>query len=92
MALAPPYKYFSGSSYEARSMNPEVKFEEQKIQWVSEKNVKIKIVMSDASIKEGIAERNVKKLKVNQLVQFVRIGFCRVDKVDKDIVLYYSHK
>ena len=48
--------------------------------------------MPDAGVKEGIAEANVKKLKVNQMIQLVRIGFCRVDKVDKDIVLYYSHK
>lgn len=77
---------------DAKFISSEIKFESQKIQWVPQKNVKIKIVMPDASIKEGIAEQNVKKLKVNQLVQLVRIGFCRVDKVDKDIVLYYSHK
>jgi glutamyl-tRNA synthetase len=77
---------------DAEFVSDEIKFESQKIQWVPEKNVKIKIVMPDVTIKEGIAETNVKKLKVNQLIQLVRIGFCRVDKVDKDIVLYYSHK
>jgi len=77
---------------DAKFISADVKFESQKIQWVSEKNVKIRVVMPDGSTKEGIAERNVAKLKVNQLVQFVRIGFCRVDKADKDIVLYYSHK
>jgi glutamyl-tRNA synthetase len=77
---------------EAKYISNEIKFESQKIQWVPEKNTKIRIVMPDGSMKEGIAEINVKKLKVNQLIQLVRIGFCRVDKVDKDIVLYYSHK
>jgi glutamyl-tRNA synthetase len=77
---------------EAKYISQEIKFESQKIQWVPEKNTKIKIVMPDGNIKEGIAENNVKKLKVNQLIQLVRIGFCRVDKVDKDTVLYYSHK
>jgi len=77
---------------DAKYISSEIKFESQKIQWVPQKNTKIKIVMPDGSTKEGIAENNVKKLKVNQLIQLVRIGFCRVDKVDKDIVLYYSHK
>jgi glutamyl-tRNA synthetase len=77
---------------DAKYISSEIKFESQKIQWVPQKNTKIKIVMPDGSVKEGIAENNVKKLKVNQLIQLVRIGFCRVDKIDKDIVLYYSHK
>lgn len=77
---------------DAKFVSEEVKFETQKIQWVPEKHVKIKIIMPDGNVKEGIAEMNVKKLKVNQLIQLVRVGFCRVDKVDKDIVLYYSHK
>jgi len=77
---------------DANFISPDIKFESQKIQWVPERNVKIKVVMPDGSTKEGIAEKNVARLKVNQLVQLVRIGFCRVDKVDKDIVLYYSHK
>jgi glutamyl-tRNA synthetase len=77
---------------DAKYISSEIKFESQKIQWVPQKNTKIKIVMADGSVKEGIAENNVRKLKVNQLIQLVRIGFCRVDKVDKDIVLYYSHK
>jgi glutamyl-tRNA synthetase len=77
---------------DAKYISSEIKFESQKIQWVPQKNTKIKIVMPDGSVNEGIAENNVKKLKVNQLIQLVRIGFCRVDKIDKDIVLYYSHK
>jgi len=77
---------------DAKYISSEIKFESQKIQWVPQKNTKIKIVMADGSVKEGIAENNVRKLEVNQLIQLVRIGFCRVDKTDKDIVLYYSHK
>ena len=77
---------------DAKYVSNEIKFESQKIQWVPEKNTKIKVVMPDGSVKEGIAENNVKKLKVDQMIQLVRIGFCRVDKVDKDIILYYSHK
>jgi glutamyl-tRNA synthetase len=70
----------------------EIKFESQKIHWVSEPNVKVKIVMPDGNVKEAIGEINMKKLKEDDLIQLVRIGFCRVDKVNKDIVLYYAHK
>ena len=66
--------------------------ETQKIQWVSEPNVKIKIVMPDGSIKKAIAESEVKNIKVGELIQFPRIGFCRCDKSGKDIVLYFAHK
>ena len=69
-----------------------VKMESQKIQWVSEPNVKIKIIMPNGIEKEAVAEPDLKKIKEGQIVQLVRIGFCRVDKVNKDIVLYYAHK
>jgi glutamyl-tRNA synthetase len=71
----------------------EVKYEIPKIHWVSEPNVKIKIIMPNGKVKTGLAEPNVKDLKINELIQFYRIGFCRVDKVGKrEIVLYFAHK
>jgi glutamyl-tRNA synthetase len=69
-----------------------IKMELQKIQWISESNVKIKIIMPDGSKKDAIAEHDIKKVKEGEMVQLVRIGFCRIDKVNKDIVLYYAHK
>jgi glutamyl-tRNA synthetase len=77
---------------EAEITSKKVKMDVQKIQWVPEENVRIKIVMPDGTSREGIAESSIKDLKVNQLIQLVRIGFCRVDKADKDIALYYAHK
>jgi len=77
---------------EAEVTSKKVKMEIQKIQWVPEENVKIKLIMPDGTSKEGMAESSIKGLKVNQLIQLVRIGFCRVDKADKDIALYYAHK
>ena len=73
-------------------ISKEIRFEDPKIQWVSEPNVKIKIVMPDGSLKEGIAEPALANLSENSLVQLIRIGFARVDKVGKEIVLYFSHK
>ena len=62
-----------------------------KIQWVSEDNVPVKIVMPNGSVKEGIAEPEVKSLKIDDIIQFYRIGFCRVDQ-KKPVVFYFTHK
>jgi len=76
----------------AKFVSNEIPYDLQKIQWISEPNAKLKIVMPDGSTKTGVGEINMKKLKVGQLIQLVRVGFCRVDKINKDIVLYYAHK
>jgi len=76
----------------AEYLGDKIKFEIPKIHWVSEPHVKIKIVMPDGSERKALAEPEIKKVKKNQIIQLVRIGFCRVEKADKDIVLYYAHK
>jgi glutamyl-tRNA synthetase len=76
----------------AEFKSKKIKMDDPKIHWVSEDNVKIKIVMPDGSVKEAVAEPDVRNLKVNDLIQLYRTGFCRVDKANKDIVLYFSHK
>lgn len=76
----------------AEFISKNIKFESQKLHWLSGPNVKVKIIMPDGNVKEGIGEPDMRKLKKDDLIQLVRIGFCRVDKVNKDIVLYYAHK
>jgi len=70
----------------------EMRQDTQKIQWVSEPNVRIEVVMPDGSVAKGMAEPNMKRVKRDDLIQIIRVGFCRVEKADKDIVLYYAHK
>jgi glutamyl-tRNA synthetase len=70
----------------------QVKPEMQKIQWVSEKNVPIKVVMGDNSIVKCIGEPEVKKLKPNTELQLIRFGFCRVDKTKPKLSMYFTHK
>lgn len=77
---------------EAEFVSEKVKFEVPKIQWISELNIKIKIIMPDGSVKEAIVEPEIKKIEENNLIQFVRIGFCRCDKIDEEIVFYFAHK
>jgi len=76
----------------AEFISKEIVMKMPKIQWVSEKNIPVSIVMNDGSIKKGITESETKKLKVNDRIQFVRFGFCRLDKVKPDLVFYFTHK
>ncbi len=62
-----------------------------KIQWVSEENVPVSIVMDNGTKKKGIAEPEVKGLKVDDIIQFYRVGFCRLDNKEK-LRFYFTHK
>ncbi len=64
----------------------------QKIHWVSEPNVKIKVVMPDGSTREGLAEQSIENVKVDDIVQLQRSGFFRCDQTDKELVFYFAHK
>jgi len=50
------------------------------------------VVMPDASVVEGIAEGNCKSLHVNDVIQFERFGFTRVDKLNKKLTAYFAHR
>ena len=64
------------------------------IQWVpTEKNVTVSVMQPDATIIKGFAEQGLKVEKVGAVIQFVRIGFCRVDQMaDGVISLYFAHQ
>jgi len=70
----------------------EIVREMQKVQWVSEPNLKVKIVTPEKIIK-GLGEPNLARLKPGDLIQMERIGFGRVDRVSsKEIVVFFAHK
>jgi glutamyl-tRNA synthetase len=69
----------------------EVKEEVPKIHWVSVPYVKIRIVMPNGSEKEAMAEESVKYLKEGEIVQFYRVGFCRLDNKET-LTFYFAHK
>ncbi len=69
-----------------------VRSEMQKIQWVSEKNVPMKIIMEDNNIVKCIGEPEIKKLKPNTGLQLIRFGFCRIDQTKPKLILYFTHK
>ncbi len=65
----------------------------QKIQWVSKSAVKTEILMPDGTVVKGVAEPNIKKLKVGAIIQFERFGFCKLDrKLKTKQVFCFTHK
>lgn len=54
--------------------------------------VKVEVLMPDKKTAKGLAEPLVKNLKVGDIVQFARFGFCRLDDKKKDkLVFWYTH-
>ena len=79
-------EFYSWSVHEARRVKAPI------IHWVPTQNyVDIKVIMPDGNEIKGVGEYNCKNLKVNQVVQFERFGFVRVDSVNEEIVCYYTH-
>ena len=65
----------------------------QLIHWIPMREAfPCKVVMPDASENEGFAESACKKLKPNDVIQFERFGFVRIDEVSPELKAYYTHK
>ncbi len=62
-----------------------------KIQWVSEPNVKVKIIYSGKTV-EALGEKSMKKLSVGDIIQMERVGFGRIDKKEDVIDIVFAHK
>jgi glutamyl-tRNA synthetase len=63
------------------------------IHWIPKgEEIPCQVVMPDAAVNEGIAERACKKLKSDTVIQFERFGFVRVDKNDARLTAYFAHK
>ncbi|MBI2558834.1 glutamate--tRNA ligase [Candidatus Woesearchaeota archaeon] len=54
--------------------------------------VKVEVLMPNKEVKKGLAEPMVKNLKVGEVVQFARFGFCRLDSKKSDrLMFWYTH-
>jgi glutamyl-tRNA synthetase len=51
-----------------------------------------KIVMPDATVAEGVAESACRKLKPDDIVQFERFGFVRIDQIDTKLIAYFAQR
>ncbi|MBU0466813.1 MAG: glutamate--tRNA ligase [Nanoarchaeota archaeon] len=65
------------------------------IHWlpVSKKLTKVKVLMEDGKEIKGFGERDLKNVKVGEIVQFERFGFVRLDSVKKGgMEFWWLHK
>lgn len=70
------------------------KYGEKIIHWlpVQKDLLKVEVLMPTKEVKKGLAEPLVKNLKIGDIVQFARFGFCRLDKKEKDkLMFWYTH-
>jgi len=87
------------SSYSAEASFVSNAYEEAKkgkaplIHWIPVgEDMPCQVVMPDAAMSEGIAEKTCKQLKQNTVIQFERFGFVRIDKNNAKLIAYYSQK
>lgn len=63
------------------------------MQWIPYQDaLDCQVRMPDNSLKIGKCEPALKDAKVGDMVQLERFGFCRVDKKEGKIVLWFAHK
>jgi glutamyl-tRNA synthetase len=56
-------------------------------------NVNVEVMMPDATVKQGLGEHTLQRLKVNDIIQFERFGFVRLDAIEGDTYkFWFTHK
>lgn len=63
--------------------------------WLPESKelIDVEVLMPDKTTKKGFGESSLSKLKEGDIVQLERFGFCRLDKKEKDkLVFWFGHK
>ncbi len=63
------------------------------IHWIpTDTGIPCKVVMPNASVAYGLAENDCERLHANEIVQFERFGFVRVDNIDRGLTAYFAHR
>lgn len=80
-------RFYSRSYEDARRLNAPL------IHWVPKAvNLPCEVVMPDGSVIGGFVEENFRNVRVDEVVQFERFGFVRVDTMNKKAITYFAHK
>lgn len=88
------FNFIKSNYFEFISKEYDKKLDAKLIHWlpVVKGLVKTEVVMPDGSIVKGLAEPQVRELKISDVCQFERFGFVRCDKKTKDkMVFWFSH-
>ena len=84
---------YATASFVSESYEDVRKIKAQLIQWIpNATEFPCQVVMPDASLTEGFAESACKTLKPDEIIQFERFGFTRVNEVNEKLTTYYAHK
>jgi glutamyl-tRNA synthetase len=79
-------RFHSKDYKEARKINASF------IHWLPKnEGIDAEVVNPDATVVRGLAENQCKLLKVDDIIQFERFGFVRIDNVSP-FIAYYSHR
>ncbi|MEM3525788.1 MAG: glutamate--tRNA ligase [Candidatus Jordarchaeaceae archaeon] len=86
-SVNPPRADFHSFTIEdARKLNAKI------IHWTpAEKSVPITVLKPDGAKAYGFGEPQCSQLRVGQLVQFERYGFCRIDQTEPNIIAFFTH-
>ncbi len=81
------------AAYTSESYEDVRKIKAQLIQWIPKgTEYPAQVIQQDASVIDGFAEADCKKLKPDAIIQFERFGFVRVEEVSSKLVAYYAQK
>ena len=81
------------ASYISESYEEVRKLKSQLIQWIPiGAEYSAQVIQQDASVTEGVAEFACKKLKPNDIIQFERYGFVRINEAGEKLIGYYAQK
>ncbi|MEM1561985.1 MAG: glutamate--tRNA ligase [Candidatus Bathyarchaeia archaeon] len=72
---------------EARRLNATL------IHWLPEDRcIPCRVIMPNNTAVSGFVEESIRIAKVDDVVQFERFGFARIDSIGEEIIAYYAHK
>jgi len=81
------------ASFHSKSIEEARRIGASLIHWIpTETGIPCEVVMPDATVARGVAEDACRKLKPDDMVQFERFGFVRVDSVDWKLSVFFAHR
>jgi len=81
---------FKNGKFISEEHNPRLKA--KVIHWLPDSKDLIHVeILKDNKIIKGLAESSIKKVKLGEVIQFIRFGFCKLDKKGKKLNFIYTH-
>lgn len=84
----------TAKGFEFVSQDIDQKLNARPIHWLpaNEEMIKVKILMPDANYVEGLAEKNIIAVKIDETIQFERFGFCKLLAKDECYEFIFTQK